>query len=141
MANILVVDDDTHIREVVTYALEQDGHRVQAVDNGLAALSEIRRGRASGLPSARFDLIVLDILMPDLDGLSVCRQIREHDDVPIIFLSSRAEEFDRILGLDLGADDYLAKPFSPRELATRVRVILRRTGTGTSKPWWLAEGQ
>jgi two-component system OmpR family response regulator len=118
MAHILVADDDGHIREVVRYALERAGHKVTEANNGAVALQRF----AAEAP----DLIVLDILMPEDDGLSVCRQIRAHSKVPIIFLSSRDEELDRVLGLELGADDYVTKPFSPRELTARVAAVLRR---------------
>jgi len=118
MARILIADDDGHIREVVRYALERAGHQVVEASNGALALSLF----ASEVP----ELIVLDILMPEDDGLSVCRQLRAHSKVPIIFLSSRDEELDRVLGLELGADDYITKPFSPRELVARVAAVLRR---------------
>jgi two-component system OmpR family response regulator len=119
VARILVVDDDAHIRDVVRFALEKAGHAISEAADGRAALDQ---WAASGT-----DLIVLDILMPETDGLDVCRQVRQRDDVPILFLSSRDEELDRVLGLELGADDYLTKPFSPRELVARVKGILRRT--------------
>ncbi len=118
MAKILVVDDDAHIRDVVRFALEKAGHAITESADGRAALAAYAASPA--------DLIVLDILMPEVDGLEVCRQIRRSDDVPILFLSSRDEELDRVLGLELGADDYLTKPFSPRELVARVKGILRR---------------
>jgi len=124
MAHILVADDDGHIREVVRYALEHAGHRVSEAHNGAVALQRF----AADAP----DLIVLDILMPEDDGLSVCRQIRQHSKVPIIFLSSRDEELDRVLGLELGADDYVTKPFSPRELTARVAAVLRRASAVAS---------
>ena len=118
MAVILVVDDDGHIREVVRFALEKAGHRVIEAADGLAAL-----GAAAAQP---IDAVVLDIVMPELDGIEVCRKLREQGSVPILFLSSRDDELDRILGLELGADDYVTKPFSPRELAARVKALLRR---------------
>lgn len=124
MAHILVADDDGHIREVVRYALERAGHRVSEAHDGAVALQRF----AADAP----DLIVLDILMPEDDGLSVCRQIRAHSKVPIIFLSSRDEELDRVLGLELGADDYVTKPFSPRELTARVAAVLRRVSADAS---------
>ena len=120
MATILVVDDEPRIRDVVQYALEREGFQVLLAADGNEALDKMK--------SATVDLVVLDILMPELDGLSVCRAIRKESAVPIIFLSSRAEEVDRILGLELGGDDYVTKPFSPRELAIRVKTVLRRTG-------------
>jgi two-component system, OmpR family, response regulator len=115
---ILVVDDEAHIREVIQYALERDGFAVELAADGARALDL--------LGTSDFDLVVLDILMPELDGLSFCRRVRESSAVPIIFVSSRAEEADRIVGLELGGDDYLVKPFSPRELVARIRTVLRR---------------
>lgn len=120
MPTVLVVDDEPRIRDVVKYALEREGYRVVCAKDGVEALEVLARDT--------LDLIVLDILMPELDGLSVCRTIRKTSSVPIVFLSSRAEEVDRIMGLELGGDDYVTKPFSPRELAIRVKTVLRRTG-------------
>jgi two-component system, OmpR family, response regulator len=119
MAEILVVDDDGHIREVVRFALTQAGHHVREAADGRAAL------RAVGERAP--DLVVLDIVMPEADGLAICREIRKRSRLPIIFLSSRDEELDRVLGLELGGDDYISKPFSPRELVARVAAVLRRT--------------
>ena len=116
MARVLLADDDAHIREVVRFALERDGHDVVEVSDGLAAVAAADRA----------DVVILDVVMPELDGLDACRRIRASSDVPILMLSSRDEELDRILGLEIGADDYVTKPFSPRELATRVKVLLRR---------------
>ena len=118
-AEILVADDDASLREVVRYALARAGFEVREAVNGADALRAFE--------TAAPDLIVLDVLMPELDGLEVCRRIRQTSSVPILFLSSRGEELDRVLGLDSGGDDYLTKPFSPRELVSRVRAILRRT--------------
>ncbi len=115
---VLVVDDDPHLREIVRFALEQGGFRVEEASDGRAALAQLDRG----LPA----LIVLDIMMPELDGLAVCREVRRRHELPIVFLSSRDDEVDRILGLELGGDDYLTKPFSPRELVARVKAVLRR---------------
>ena len=115
---ILVVDDDGHIRDVVRFALEQAGQRVVEAKDGDEALQRFAQ--------RRFDIVVLDITMPGIDGLEVCRKIRATSDVPIIFLSSRDEELDRVLGLELGADDYVSKPFSPRELVARIKAVLRR---------------
>ncbi|QIA21074.1 MULTISPECIES: response regulator transcription factor [unclassified Mesorhizobium] len=116
--NILVADDDPHIREIICFALEKAGMKTVAVSDGAAALQAIGR-RAP-------DLVVLDIGMPEMDGLEVCRRLRHTSDVPVLFLSARDEEIDRILGLEMGGDDYVTKPFSPRELVARVKVILRR---------------
>ena len=126
MATILVADDDAHIREVVRYALERAGHRVIEAADGSAALDEFAR--------ESIDLAVLDIVMPGKDGLDVCRSIRERSDIAILFLSSRDDELDRILGLEMGADDYVTKPFSPRELVARVKAMLRRTTAGRPEP-------
>jgi two-component system OmpR family response regulator len=117
---ILVVDDDGHIREVVRFALEKAGYEISEAADGRAAWTQFEQN-----PDA-FDLIVLDIVMPELDGIEVCRRIREKSRIPLIFLSSRDEELDRVLGLELGADDYITKPFSPRELVARVKAMLRR---------------
>ncbi|MGL4489760.1 MAG: response regulator transcription factor [Rhizobiaceae bacterium] len=118
---ILIADDDGHIREVIRFALEKAGMDVIAAKDGAEAL------RLFGERSP--ELIVLDVGMPELDGLDVCRELRKTSDVPILFLSARDEEIDRILGLEMGGDDYVTKPFSPRELVARVKVILkRRTG-------------
>lgn len=118
MQEILVVDDEPHIREVVRYALEREGYAVREASDGLQAMQEVRRR-----PPA---LVVLDVVMPELDGIEVCRRIQASQRVPIVFLSSRGEELDRVLGLELGGDDYVTKPFSPRELVSRVRAVLRR---------------
>lgn len=116
---ILVCDDDAHIREVVRFALEKAGYAVREAADGREAIETFERGGV--------DLVILDVLMPEEDGLGVCRRIRASSEVPILFLSSRDDEVDRVLGLELGADDYVTKPFSPRELVARVRAIARRT--------------
>lgn len=115
---ILIADDDAHIRDVVRFALEKADMVVEAVADGAAALAAFRKQAP--------DLIVLDVGMPEMDGLDVCREIRKVSQVPVLFLSARDEEIDRILGLEMGGDDYVAKPFSPRELVARVKAILRR---------------
>ena len=115
---ILVVDDDLHIREVIRVALKKAGMSVTEAQDGKEALTRFAFDRP--------DLIVLDVGMPEFDGLEVCRQVRKSSDVPILFLSARDEEIDRVLGLEMGGDDYVTKPFSPRELVARVNVILRR---------------
>jgi two-component system OmpR family response regulator len=115
---ILIVDDDLHIREVIRVALKKAGMTVTEARDGKEALSRFGGDRP--------DLIVLDIGMPEFDGLEVCREIRKSSDVPILFLSARDDEIDRVLGLEIGGDDYVTKPFSPRELVARVNVILRR---------------
>jgi two-component system OmpR family response regulator len=115
---ILVVDDDPHIRDVVRFAFEKAGMVISAAQDGKDALRQFDRDI--------HELVVLDIGMPEMDGLEVCRQIRKTADTPILFLSARDEEIDRILGLEIGGDDYVTKPFSPRELVARVNAILRR---------------
>ena len=121
MASVLICDDDAHIREVARFALARAGYAVELATDGVLAYDRIERGG--------IDLLVLDILMPELDGLALCRRLRAHHRLPIVFLSSRGEEADRVLGLELGADDYLTKPFSPRELVARVTAVLRRTSS------------
>lgn len=115
---ILVADDDPHIRDVICFALEKAGMQVHAANDGASALRQFETLQPS--------LVVLDVGMPQMDGLEVCRQIRRTSDVPILFLSARDEEIDRVLGLEMGGDDYVTKPFSPRELVARVNVIMRR---------------
>jgi DNA-binding response OmpR family regulator len=115
---VLVVDDDAKIVEVVKLYLRRDGYKVIAAYDGIEALRLAREGHP--------DLVVLDLMLPGLDGLDVCRTIRAESDVPIIMLTARTTEEDRLVGLDMGADDYVTKPFSPRELAARVRAVLRR---------------
>ncbi|HYO70679.1 MAG TPA: response regulator transcription factor [Archangium sp.] len=122
--SILVVDDDPHLREVVGFALSQAGFHVEQASNGRAGLEQVRRS----VPA----LIVLDIMMPEMDGLEMCREVRRAHEIPIVFLSSRDDEVDRILGLELGGDDYIAKPFSPRELVARIKAVLRRARANAS---------
>jgi len=117
--NILIADDDPHIREVLQFALGKAGFGVAVAADGKQALEHAR--------AHAVDCIVLDITMPEMDGLEVCRQLRKQSEVPILFLSSRDEEIDRIIGLEIGGDDYVTKPFSPRELVARVQAILKRT--------------
>lgn len=117
--HILVADDDRHILDIITFALEKAGMRVTLTENGQQAVEAF----AAHQP----DLIVLDINMPEMDGLEVCRAVRKTSDTPILFLSSRDDEIDRILGLEIGGDDYVTKPFSPRELVARINAILKRT--------------
>jgi DNA-binding response OmpR family regulator len=117
-ARVLVVEDDATVAEVVVRYLEREGFDVESVGDGREALE--RAGRS--LP----DLVVLDLMLPGLDGLEVCRRLRAVAPIPVIMLTARGEESDRVLGLELGADDYVAKPFSPRELTARVKSVLRR---------------
>ena len=118
-ATILIVDDDPNIRDVLRIALGQASFKVVEAGDGQAALASFAKTGA--------DLIVLDIGLPEMDGLDVCRTLRRTSSVPILFLTARDDEIDRVVGLELGADDYVTKPFSPRELVARVRVILKRT--------------
>jgi phosphate regulon transcriptional regulator PhoB len=115
---ILVVDDEPHIVELVRYNLEQEGYDVVAAGDGASALARVRADQP--------DLIVLDIMLPGPDGLEVCRLLRRESAVPIIMLTAKGGELERVVGLELGADDYVTKPFSPRELVARVRAVLRR---------------
>src|SRR2546423_3412586 len=118
MQTVLVVDDEPIVRDVVVRYLERDGFRTLTASDGDAARALIEEREPS--------LVVLDVMLPGTDGLSLCRWIRGRSDLPVIMLTARGEEADRIVGLELGADDYVTKPFSPRELATRVRAVLRR---------------
>ena len=126
MARVLVVDDDHTVREVVVSYLRAAGHDVVDVADGGAALVAMQQQ-----PS---DLVVLDLMLPGLDGLEVCRRLRETGDVPIIMLTARGSETDRVIGLERGADDYVTKPFSPRELVLRVGSVLRRSSEQTAVP-------
>lgn len=117
--HILIVDDDAEIRSLLSSYLVKNGLRVDTAADG--------RAMWHALDAARFDLIVLDLMLPGDDGLTLCRNLRAKSDIPIIMLTARGEETDRIVGLEMGADDYLAKPFSARELLARIKVILRRT--------------
>jgi DNA-binding response OmpR family regulator len=119
MATILVVDDDPIVRDVVVRYLERDGHRTLVAEDGDRADELLRE--------EQLDLVVLDVMLPGQDGLALSRSIRARSSLPVILLTARGEEVDRIVGLELGADDYVTKPFSPRELAARVRALLRRS--------------
>jgi DNA-binding response OmpR family regulator len=115
---VLVVDDDPTVAEVVARYLQRDGHEVECLADGRTALR-----RAIEEPP---DLVVLDLMLPGMNGLEVCRRLREHSPVPVVMLTALGDETDRLVGLEIGADDYVTKPFSPRELALRVRAVLRR---------------
>jgi DNA-binding response OmpR family regulator len=119
-ARILVAEDDPKQAHLIRLYLEREGHSVLVVDDGRRALEQSRARRP--------DLLVLDVMLPGVDGLDVCRILRAESDVPILLLTARSTEDDKLLGLDIGADDYVTKPFSPRELAARVRALLRRAG-------------
>ena len=127
MTRILVVDDEKALVELVRSYLEREQYEVLTASDGRTALELARAGQP--------DLVVLDVMLPELDGIEVCRQLRQFSDAYVIMLTARAEEIDKILGLTVGADDYLTKPFSPRELVARVKALLRRpcqTGSASS---------
>jgi DNA-binding response OmpR family regulator len=128
---ILVVDDEVRMVRFIRLNLEHDGFQVIEAYNGMQALERMR----TNLP----DLVLLDVMMPDIDGFEVLRTIREISQVPVIMLTAKGEEDDRVRGLELGADDYITKPFSPREMVSRVRAVLRRTETTTSTTHSLIE--
>src|SRR5260221_2281591 len=118
MRSILVVDDETNLRHTLAYALRQEGYEVVTAEDGETALELFKANPP--------ELVILDLMLPKLDGLEVCRRIRRQSDVPILMLTARDSELDRVVGLEIGADDYLVKPFSMRELVARVRAMLRR---------------
>ncbi len=122
---ILVVDDEANIRDLARLYLEQEGYQVLTATGGRQAIEQVRYDRP--------DLVVLDLMLPEVDGWEVCRQIRSSGDLPIIMLTARSDDIDKIVGLELGADDYMTKPFNPRELVARVRAVLRRA-SAPSKP-------
>jgi DNA-binding response OmpR family regulator len=132
MSTILVVDDEPIVRDVVVRYLKRDGFTTLEAGDGNAARELIEAGGLS--------LVVLDVMLPGTDGLELCRWIRSRSDLPVILLTARGEEADRIVGLELGADDYVTKPFSPRELAARVRTVLRRSSPVTPEVERLAFG-
>jgi len=122
---ILLVDDEQPIQTLLSFPLQKDGYEVVRANDGREALQRFGEGQ--------FDLVVLDVMMPKLDGLEVCRRMRARSTVPIIMLTAKAEEIDKVLGLELGADDYITKPFSLREFRSRVRAALRRAGMTKSE--------
>lgn len=121
---IMIADDDPRIRNVVRLYLEAEDYKVIEVDNGEKVLDQLGK--------TQIDLIILDLMMPVVDGWTVCKHVRKSTEIPVIMLTAKGEENDRILGLDLGADDYMVKPFSPRELVARVKAVLRRAETKNS---------
>lgn len=123
---ILVVDDEPRIIGFIRMNLELEGHQVIEAHNGLEALEAVR----TKLP----DIVLLDVMMPDLDGFETLRMLREFSDIPVIMLTAKGEENDRVYGLELGADDYITKPFGPRELSSRIKAVLRRYDTSTKSP-------
>lgn len=122
---VLVVEDDPRISDVLEYALKAEGYEVQTAQRGREATDLARRSPPS--------LIVLDVGLPDIDGFEVCRTVRTFSDVPVIFLTSRSDEIDRVVGLEIGGDDYVVKPFSPRELLARIKAIRRRNDRATAQ--------
>ena len=118
MAKILVVEDEAGVSELVTMYLKKEGFKVVQVFDGEEALQKLRQ--------QSFDLVILDIMLPGKDGFEICREVRKFSKVPIIMLTARDEEIDRVVGLEIGADDYISKPFSPREMVARVKAVLRR---------------
>lgn len=127
---VLIVDDEPSIVELVRFTLEKEGFRTEAATDGHQALEAVERSRP--------DLVLLDLMLPGIDGLDVCRQLRQKARIPIIMLTAKATEVDKVVGLELGADDYITKPFSPRELVARVRAVLRRSQAQAEVP--AAEG-
>lgn len=125
-ANILVADDDPNVRELARVYFGREGMEVRTVETGEAALEMLGAQPA--------DVIILDVMMPGLDGFAVCREVRRTSDVPVLMLTAKGEEIDRVMGLELGADDYVVKPFSPRELVARVKAMLRRTRNRPALP-------
>lgn len=133
MSKVLVVDDDPGIVKVVRAYLEQEGFQVLVGYDGKKAMQIARNDKP--------DLVVLDLMLPEMDGWDVCRALRKESDVPIIMLTARVEESDKLIGLELGADDYVTKPFSPRELVARVRSVLRRIQGAPPKPERISRGE
>src|SRR5450631_1181676 len=144
-SHILIVDDHREIRDLVSRALTKEGFRVSSAVDG--------RAMQKVLADGRIDLILLDLMLPGEDGLSLCRSLRAECDIPIIMLTAKGEEVDRVIGLEMGADDYLPKPFGSRELIARIKAVLRRSGeiaakeTSSQRPkrfhfdcWWLDTG-
>ncbi len=131
MAHLLVVDDEENIRTLIRKYASFSGHEVCEAKDGLSAVTLVKENA--------FDAVILDIMMPELDGFSVCREIRRFSDIPVLMLSARGEEYDRINGFECGADDYITKPFSPKELLLRVEAILRRAPRVEAAPAETAE--
>lgn len=124
-AYVLVAEDDEKQAELIRRSLLKEGHTATVVHDGGAALAEVRRRKP--------DLVVLDLMLPVVDGFGVCRTLRREDDIPVLMLTARSTEDDVLLGLELGADDYMTKPYSPRELMARIRTVLRRSGRPTTE--------
>ncbi|RDH86093.1 MAG: two-component system response regulator OmpR [endosymbiont of Galathealinum brachiosum] len=126
LEKILIVDDDKALRDLLKRYLSENGYTIQAVKNGSEMFQQLEKSAP--------DLIILDLMLPGDDGLTLAKKIRSNKNIPIIILSARGDEVDRIVGLEVGADDYLSKPFNPRELLARIRSVLRRSNTGKDKP-------
>ena len=124
MYKILVVDDEVNIRRVVREYAEFEGYEVAEAENGMEAVEMVK--------SEDFDLIVMDIMMPKLDGFSTCKEIKKYKTIPVIMLSARGEEYDKLFGFELGSDDYVVKPFSPKELMARIKAVLKRNNVSES---------
>ena len=123
MYNLLIVDDEQKIREIISKYARFEGYNADEAQDGLTALEMLKE--------RDYDLVILDVMMPDLDGFSVCKELRKNSKIPVIMLSARGEEYDRIHGFEVGIDDYVVKPFSPKELMMRVAAIIKRTGKVT----------
>jgi len=121
----MVVEDEARMRDLIKMYMQKEGYQVVETGNGKEALTKLEK--------QKFDLIILDIMMPEMDGLTVCKEIRKKSDVPIIMVTAKGEEFDKVLGFELGADDYVVKPFGMRELVARVRALLRRAGEAAKR--------
>jgi len=117
-SSILIIEDEPSIADNITYSLQSEGFKTQATQLGMSGLDMLK--------TAHFDLVILDVGLPDISGFEVCKAMRKVSDVPIVFLTAKSDEIDRVVGFEIGADDYVIKPFSPRELVARVKVILRR---------------
>ncbi|GIG85462.1 response regulator transcription factor [Plantactinospora endophytica] len=126
MARVLVVEDEESFSDALSYLLRKEGFEVSAAATGTAALTEFDRTGA--------DIVLLDLMLPEMSGTEVCRQLRQRSQVPIIMVTARDSEIDKVVGLEIGADDYVTKPYSPRELVARVRAVLRRRGNETIEP-------
>ncbi|MDE5916772.1 MAG: response regulator transcription factor [Oscillospiraceae bacterium] len=121
MYKILVVDDEMNIRRVVREYAEFEGYEVDEAENGMAAIDKVKNND--------YDLIVMDIMMPKLDGFSTCKELKKSKDIPVIMLSARGEEYDKLFGFEIGIDDYVVKPFSPKELMARIKAVIKRNSS------------
>ena len=125
MAKLLIVDDEMHIRDLVQKYATFENYESETAENGLEAIEKVKHNE--------YDLVIMDIMMPELDGFSAVKEIRKISQVPVIMLSARSEEYDKLYGFDLGIDDYVTKPFSPKELMMRVNAVMNRVGTKNKK--------